>query len=98
MRRDPWTESADRGRDPQGLTRPAHVKANPSDAAATVAGCYRTEAKNALDNIRPFTYHEVQKVGGRVDNIISSSTGAHIRPIITRPDPAEWMNTKLWPE
>lgn len=88
----------------KGLTRAlAHVKANPSDAAATVAGCYRTEAKNALDNIRLFTYHEGTKQKAEAASVLTMLNQlvdwAHTYGrITTRPDPAEWMNTKLWPE
>lgn len=88
----------------KGLTRGlAHVKSNPADAAATVAACYRSDADNVLTNIRRFTYHEGAKQKPQEASVV-----AMLRQLIdwaytsgrisVKPDPAEWMNTKLWPE
>jgi ABC-type nitrate/sulfonate/bicarbonate transport system substrate-binding protein len=88
----------------RGLTKAiALVKSNPSEAAAAVAGCYRAEPAKALESLRVFTYYEGTKQKAMAPNILrvlnqlvewAHSTGR----IAIRPDPAEWMNSKLWPE
>jgi ABC-type nitrate/sulfonate/bicarbonate transport system substrate-binding protein len=88
----------------RGLTRAiAFVKSNPADAAAAIAACYRAEPTKALDSLRLFTYYEGTKQKAMAPNILrvlnqlvewAHSTGR----IATRPDPAEWMNPKLWPD
>jgi ABC-type nitrate/sulfonate/bicarbonate transport system substrate-binding protein len=88
----------------RGLTRSiAFVKSSPTEAAATVAACYRAEPAKALESIRTFTYYEGTKQKAMAPGVLrvlttlvewAHSTGR----IATRPDPAEWMHPKLWPE
>ncbi len=88
----------------KGLTKAlAYVKTNPADAAAAVASCYRTEPAKALESLRTFTYYEGTRQKTMAPNVLrvlnqlvewAHSSGR----IATRPDPAEWMNPKLWPE
>jgi NitT/TauT family transport system substrate-binding protein len=88
----------------KGLTRAiAFVKSSPADAAAAIAPCYRADQAKALESLRLFTYYEGTKQKAMAPNILrvlnqlvewAHSTGR----ISTRPDPAEWMNPKLWPD
>lgn len=88
----------------RGLTRAiAAVKANPTEAAAAVAPCYRAEPAKALENLRLFTYYDGTKQKALAPGVLRVLTTlvewAHgTGRISTRPDPAEWMNPKLWPD
>jgi NitT/TauT family transport system substrate-binding protein len=79
------------------------VKSNPTEAAAAVAPCYRAEPTKALESLRVFTYYEGTKQKAMAPGVLRVLTTlvewAHgTGRIATRPDPAEWMNPKLWPE
>jgi ABC-type nitrate/sulfonate/bicarbonate transport system substrate-binding protein len=88
----------------RGLSRAiGFVKSNPAEAAAAIAPCYRAEPAKALESLRLFTYYEGTRQKAMAPGILrvlttlvewANSTGR----ISTRPDPAEWMNPKLWPE
>jgi ABC-type nitrate/sulfonate/bicarbonate transport system substrate-binding protein len=80
----------------------AHIRTNPADAAAAIASCYRVEPSVAMENMRSFRYYDGSQqraVAQRLQQVLSfladwaTSTGR----ITGKPDPSEWMNTRLWP-